>query len=485
MRNHDVAEGLVQEHPLISGLARFLTRRGLHKSTVDYLRHRTFFAYPGTLWLRMAVDIREAGAKEAISYRQSLDPKDTAEALNAWLRKSPAIHNIVFDLLDVTILDVRSMLHLFEATGLDGTGRYCVCQGELRDILLGQKAIDEKCVFPTERAMLNQLRDVPSTRLCRIQLPKELELMSLDAALLEQAPSLILHNFDAIAFDMSAVSSVSFRAHAMLSPIIHSLAHKHGILATILNPKPKILKDIITHGSLRVMRSYIIQVPQLYLQSNDPVGSESGVVPMKAFGGNELSRVQELFTRRLMQILHYYQWWMGDVSRISKGATPRTITNLASVYNSLMNIVNELVDNVAHHANGLGYLMVELNPLPKMGLSIYVGDTGIGLARGISRGYKMKISSNAEAVQMSLQLADYIGKRRRLPGTLAFGGRGLEHVGVMLKRLSGTLWIRSGNAMAAFSPKNGREPFEIHEGLYDIQGTHVHIHIPTQWEALP
>jgi hypothetical protein len=150
----------------------------------------------------------------------------------------------------------------------------------------------------------------------------------------------------------------------------------------------------------------------------------------------------------------------------------------------LLRVVDELIDNAAHHSGGLGYLMIELNPEPKKGLSIYIGDTGIGLARGIQRSYKERVEGDLEAVGIALRLVDYLPKRRQLRGTSAFGGRGLEHVRILLKRLSATAWIRSGTAMAEFAPRKGQEPIKVYPNLYDVQGTHIHINIPTQWEAI-
>lgn len=127
---------------------------------------------------------------------------------------------------------------------------------------------------------------------------------------------------------------------------------------------------------------------------------------------------------------------------------------------------------------------MELDPLPDQGLRIYVGDTGIGLASGISKSYGIGNLSHVKAVEMSMTLADQIERRRTLPGPLAFGGRGLEHVGVMLKRLRGTISMQTGHAMAEFAPTKKRKPLNTYKDLYHIQGTHVHIKIPTRWKAL-
>jgi len=326
--------------------------------------------------------------------------------------------------------------------------------------------------------------------------------MSLDSALREQAPPSKLNAFDAIELDFSEVTSVDFQAHSMISPMIHSIAHKHGLLATIVNlRRSKVEKDLVNHGSLRVMRSNLVHIPQDYLRqvdwldpdiepasvlqakpSSDHV--ERSFLSMRTFGADDASPIKQLCARRLHLILNEHACWFGDVSGVSRGPTPMQMTRVPGYYEDLMRVVDELIDNAAHWSLGLGYVMIELNPQPHKGLSIYVGDTGIGLARGIRRTYKMRVGSDLQAVKTAMQLADHLPERRRLRGTSAFGGRGLEHVRLVLKRLSATAWIRSGTAMAEFAPHQEREPIKLYPKLYNVLGTHIHINIPSKWEAI-
>lgn len=501
MRKHDVAEGIAQEHELISKLPQFLKRQGLAERTIEYLKRSIFFAYPGTLWLKLSVDPDEVRAPNSINYRHSLNPDETGKALNAWFLKNPAMHNVVFDLRGITIFDLTSMVALFERVGLETMEKFWVCQGEIESILRNHSEIGKDHVFSSEREMICRLRDIPGNRRCRIILPKFVDLISLDDALQIQAPPSKLKHFDAIAFDFADVVSLSFQAHSMISPIIHSIAHKHGILATIVNlSRSKVENDLVNHGSFRVMRSNFIQTPQEYFRQIDSLDPElvpdstlqpnalpdvgRSILSMRAFGSDDANPIKQLCSRRLNVILHEHKWWFREVAGISRGATPSQMSRVPQYYMDLLRVVDELIDNAAYHSHGLGYLMIELNPEPKRGLSIYVGDTGIGLARGIQRTYKKRIKGDLEAVGIALRLADYLPERRRLRGTSAFGGRGLEHVRILLKRLSATAWIRSGTAMAEFTPHQGQEPLKIYSKLYNVQGTHIHINIPTRWEAI-
>ena len=141
------------------------------------------------------------------------------------------------------------------------------------------------------------------------------------------------------------------------------------------------------------------------------------------------------------------------------------------------------MENVSVHAQGLGYLMMDLDPLPDAGLSIYVGDTGIGLSKGIRAAYEFRPRNDAEAVGMILRMRSHLRLRRRAHGPFISGGRGLERVGTILAKLKGKLLVRSGSAMAEFEPSSSLEPARILEKLYPIQGTQLHIFIPTKPSA--
>jgi hypothetical protein len=186
---------------------------------------------------------------------------------------------------------------------------------------------------------------------------------------------------------------------------------------------------------------------------------------------------------RLNTIFRYYRLWFSDIESVPRRGRREKDRMYGSSVHWLQKIMGELVENVMGHARGVGYLAIELNPEPGKGLHIYVGDTGIGLGSGLKRSYRMKKPSDKEAVCMSMSLGDELGRRRRLAGTMSFGGRGLEHIGVLLRRLNGTISIRSGEAMASFSPKKhkGRKAAKVHSGMYPVQGTHIHIYIPSKW----
>jgi hypothetical protein len=249
---------------------------------------------------------------------------------------------------------------------------------------------------------------VPQSERCLVPLPRNLDLFSLDEALKTHASDEKVQNCDVIALDMAAVMKISFEAHCMLSPIIHSLGHRYGILATVLNAKRKVVADIGAHGSLRPMRSNLIQVPQQYLRRIDPLedkGYKGEPVAMRTFTHFEVWQIQDFWLSRLTEMYKYYHAWFIDIGDIPEVGTDR----LGIILRHLQNIIKELVDNAALHSGGVGYLALEVNTLPEIGgLGIYIGDTGVGLARGLAKSYNMELPSDVRAVSIAMSLGEML-----------------------------------------------------------------------------
>jgi len=232
------------------------------------------------------------------------------------------------------------------------------------------------------------------------------------------------------------------------------------------------------------MRSYLVNTAQTFLRRTEPPEMKGNPVGMYTFTP-DTPEIRDFWMMRLNTIFRYYRAWFSDIESPRPGVKWEKDRMYGSSAHWLQKIMGELVENVMGHARGIGYLAIELNPEPGKGLHIYVGDTGIGLASGLKQSYRMKKPTDEEAVCMAMSLGDKLGRRRRLAGTLSFGGRGLEHTGVLLRRLQGTISIRSGEAMASFSPTKfkGRKAAKVYCNMYSVQGTHIHIYIPSRWKS--
>lgn len=499
MHTHDLAEHPIERHPVILDLEQRLKALKFPEAAIRFLRKHILFAYPRTLWVRWSVDVREPGAAEEIGGRQSLDPEKTGKFLSEWLKEKHEIKNIIFDLTGVTIFDSEKLAGLFAATTADADGaKYYVCSGEIARALEGMPGVDRGAIKSSEKAMIALLRDVPTSQRCIVPLPASVDLLSLDRAFRKHASDKKIRNCDVVALDFRAVTQISFDAHCMLAPIIHALGHRYGILATVCNAKKRIVNDLRKHGSLRPMRSHLIQTPQDHLWRDEPTTGlakpgRPGPMALHTFTYFERDEIYKFWANFLEEMIRFYDAWFAVVGGIRKGLGQEQADRMVDAKNWLKGMIKELVDNVAYHAgtvegNGatrsiaLGYIAMELDPRPSLGLQIYVGDTGIGLAKGLAASYEMTPPTDREAVAMALNLGEKLDDRKESQD--GYGGRGLEHARLMLSRLKGRISIRSRGAMSKFAPAKGRAALKLQSNLYDVQGTHIQIRIPSKWRPL-
>jgi hypothetical protein len=476
MHKHNVCEGVVENHPLLVGFASSLRRGNLPRSWVEYLKQHAFFAYPKTLWLKLTAE-----NQDDFKQRNEIDPKLAGQAIKKWISEEGEILNVVFDLRKVSIIDHNRLFQFLKEVRAGALRSYIVCEENIGEPTLQEELerfVTKECIFFDETQMLGHLRQSAKGRLCKITMPRHLTLQTFEEALRTSADSTHIQGCEAIAFDMERVESIDFHALSMLSPVIHSLAHQHGVLAFFEKITSKMDFELKKYGALRPMSSYLLNPHKTPDNSQD---LQISGVSMKAFTVNESFEIQDECLKQFNRMVLDNAVWFTDMSNITYGSSHQQVERISNLIKSFRETIKELVENVAIHANGLGYLMMELNPQPNKGLYIYVGDTGIGLAKGISKAYKISVRSDARAVEMALRMKEMIKHRRHLRGATSFGGRGLERVSLILEKLSGYISIQTGSAMAVFTPRKneGRNPDHIFRKMYPIQGTHLHIFIPT------
>jgi hypothetical protein len=467
MHEHEVAKGVIEGHPAISGVDRFLKKHRVSKELIDFICQRLCFAYPRTLWLKYQAD--KTGD---IQVRQSFDPVLLGAAINAWVKQEAQFSRIVFDLRQVTILDLDQLLAFFRAVTGDLLRGFYVCDEPL-SWLLGKKGVDAKAIVPDETTMLQHLRSPDDLRQCSIPLPAELTAQSLDQALLEHASKSQLACCDVACFDMCQVVEMDFTALSMLAPVIHSLAHCHGVLATVTNPRRKISRSLEQFGVLQAVASYLVPSPP----NVPPPEVLPYVFPVRTFTVDDSPEMQDHCMKKFDLMLETYKEWFTLIAGLTRHSTQQSVDKAGRLLLDFRRVIRELAENVAQHSDGLGYISMEFQQAE--GLKIYMGDTGIGLARGIAHKYQLPVRGDMQALKLVLNLMEHKHRRRRLPGGFAYGGRGLEKVSSILGDLHGRLTVRSGTAEAVFVLHQGRDPAALKRGMYRVLGTHLHIFVPT------
>jgi len=468
MHDDPLAIGLDDAHPLLAGLAGFLKRSKIPAGWIEFVTERMFFAYPGTAWFRLA-----AAAPEDVKNRHELHPHVIGQALNGWLSRRRELRRIVFDLRGMTIVDIEDTLALFDDMQR-GLAAFYLADVQLADVLRATASVPQDAIFTAEKELISYLRNPIHLRLLSVLLPECLTLWTLNEALKKYVSRRSLQSYDVLVLDMTNVLKEDFQALSMLAPLIQDAARRYGILSWVVNPRRKLAHELTRYGALRVVKGYLVEDSP---GTVEPRHLWPGM-DMKAFTRNELHELESLCEARFVQMLIAHEHWFKKVMRISTKTRQRTVDRRARLLQELRQLIWELAENVAYHSEGLGFIMMDLEPAT--GLHIYVGDTGIGLRRGLVRAYKTRLSTEREAVSVVLKLGLMRNKRRRFPLTFASGGRGYERVRLILRDLGGQLWIRSRDSIGVFSPGGGREPQELRQGMYDVLGTHLHILIPTR-----
>lgn len=468
--NEDLlAAGLDDNHPLLWGLERFLKRCKLNRSSIQFVADRILFAYPRTLWFQFTAD-----APSEVRSRHALDPLGIGRAINRWLIKSGDFRAVVFDLRGVTILDIEDTIDLFRATQSGLAAAYYLCHPDLAHVLNETGVIMDQAIFEELDDLLDHLSDPKDLKLATIALPEHLDMTSLDLALSQQAPRSKITGHDVVVFQMSNVITADFQAISMIPAMIHTLAQRYGTLTWVTNPRRKLARLLERYGALRAVHPYLVQ-------GSAAVGGSDQNWPglaMRSFTKDNLHELDQICESKFDEMLDIYRQWFMAQAGLWKGSMQTAINFRARILFELRHLIWELAENAAHHSHGVGYLMIELDP--SKGLQIYVGDTGIGLARSIPRAYYMKRLTDAGAASIVLHLREPRYRRRRLPGTHASGGRGLERVRLILHDIAGYFCVRTGNAQAIYMPGKSRDPQELDEKLFDVEGTHLHILIPTR-----
>jgi len=471
MHQHEIAHGIVENHPLLADLPAYLRRKKCAIKTREFLCKGMRFVYPKTLWL--ALNAEDA---EEVAGRQALNDGQAAEALLDWVSGKRVFRRFVLDLRGVTIVDFGPILQFQK--GLKNRLHETFFLGDSVVVgLLKNYGIPESEVYNDLTLLFDRLRrldhlQVHDVRMTRLQSPN-----SLDECLLNQAKITDIAESDVLRLEFSDVSNPCFSAISMLAPAIHSIAHRNGSLVTLSGLENKTGSMLVEdYGAFRPVYAYLLDnLPQ----PKPGLRRVANIFPMHCFTGDELWDIGELVRSTQREMLTLRPEWLKAVTRLPEHPRASSLTIRADAFSNLLNLVKELIDNAAQHSQGLGYVMMALEPYS--GLDIYVGDTGVGLVKGLRKKYRLDVRSDAAAMNYIMNLKTHREQRKRVGG-FAFGGRGLDKVGSIVGEYNGSISLRSGSAGAEFRPKESRLPRVLAGRLYPVQGTHFHINIPTPRE---
>lgn len=467
MQEHEPAGFLVDEHPVIRGLGAYLKKEKTPKELVSFVCQGLFFAYPRTLWLKI-----KTNTKDEMLARQSLDPWELGGKIHRWTTEKTDCRRIVFDLREVTILDLDQLVAFFDAVTGGELHGFIVCEAAL-DWLLTRKGRDQKYITNDATAALQQLRKLPDLRRHTIVLPAHLSAETLNQTLLDHASNRALTGCDVVRFDLCQVVRMDFEALTLLAPVVHSLALRYGVLTEFAGGRNRKIGQLLERFNLLgTIGTFLTEVPDKSLGQ----GELPGVFPLQVFTDTNMIEVQVGCERKFNEMLDTFAKPFAGILRISKLSSDQLVEQRKRLILDFRKMIHEMADNVAEHSGGVGYLGMEFEP--EQGLHIYVGDTGVGLARGLAKRYRLPIRGDTQALAVAFNLGEQKHLRRKSHRDAGFGGRGLDRIGSILGDLRGELSIRSGAAEAVYEFRKGRKPTLFRQKRYRILGTHMYIFVP-------
>jgi hypothetical protein len=462
------AEQVLERHATISSLKIFLQNTRCPREYLEFIKNRIHFVYPKTIWMRLSVE------NDALELKTRLNlPLDLASHLRQWFAAAQ-FRRIVFDFRNVTIFDLSELLRFLGLAATDLTASYYLCDPAMAPLLTDFK-IETSRIYDSERSLLRELRQISELEPCTVLLPRVLTADSLDRALIERGLSDAVKSSDVVVFDMNAVQEIEFRAASMFTPYIYTLARRHGVLTSFTNFRRKVLRDLQDLRALRPISGYIIGAPA---PAPPGLGSQGNVLPMHAFTKEQLPEISNLCLKGALRILSVDPRWLNPATRPPLVANWEPSRRRTDLLFHLLNVINELNENVARHADSPGCIMMRLNIELNVGhgLFVYIGDSGVGLARGLSRDYDLSICSHLEAARLAFDLREHRKERRDVG--YGFGGRGLTKVREIIRQLKGSIRLQTGDAIALFSEKKYASS-ESSEGHFFVEGTHYNLFIPT------
>lgn len=163
-----------------------------------------------------------------------------------------------------------------------------------------------------------------------------------------------------------------------------------------------------------------------------------------------ISSVISLFRKRAKHILKY---WLSD-----------------QAINYFVTVISEVCQNVFEHSLDSGFLAIQTYNIGKEHLvRLVIVDSGIGIEESFSSRKDLKYETGAELIQMALTTP--ISSKRNF-------GYGLCQVNSIVKKLNGSLYVRSSKSSVAMihnkKNKNGAYSF-FKNNLPEFPGTQISI----------
>lgn len=163
-----------------------------------------------------------------------------------------------------------------------------------------------------------------------------------------------------------------------------------------------------------------------------------------------ISNIITLFRKRASHILKY---WLSN-----------------SVIDYFVTVISELCQNIFEHSLDSGYLSIQTYSLDGENIvRLVISDSGIGIKKSFQNNSNIQYDSEAKLIEMALTTP--ISSKRQF-------GYGLCQVNSIIKKLKGTIFIRSQNASVSalyYKMNKGSSYMFLKNDLSQFNGTQISI----------
>ncbi|MFF2482946.1 ATP-binding protein [Paenibacillus sp. NPDC058071] len=154
----------------------------------------------------------------------------------------------------------------------------------------------------------------------------------------------------------------------------------------------------------------------------------------------------------------------------------RSILEIALKYSDneilgFITMLSELLDNIIRHSKATGYICAQVYRYPNSDrsyVSVCISDTGIGVKRSLVESPFLSFSNINDMRALRLAVIDSVTSKEK-------GGIGFYGIKEMVKKYSGSLYIRSGSAELTIDSKG---KYLINSRIAQFTGTQIELRLP-------
>jgi len=281
------------------------------------------------------------------------------------------------------------------------------------------------------------------------------------------------------------LSNMSAFCIYFLNVLIHSVSHNYGVIWDVG------LESAKTHLSRTLTCYRTFEVNKLFLR-HKAISAPAKELDPKNFGiylfdkntwANVLGRFETYLSNLGLMFPDYLSEYV-SIKYDYKFKSVRADNVFLTHYNLVSSIVSELAENVAIHADGIGYLAASVS---KYRLHLFVGDSGIGLRNGILKNYELhnEIKDDHAALNFLFQLHEFRTHRRGDSDFNIGAGYGLKDALSHIFANGGKFIFRTGACIGSFmNPvQKASTPSKILDSYIWADGTQYMILIPVSHSA--